>query len=103
MNRPEILEKLHVASMKQPAGVHVWIYGSEARGEARIDSDVDLLVLVDTDKLSLRDEMAINEPFFDVELDTGVQINTHIETSKNWSTLKTLFAENVNRDKIAIA
>jgi predicted nucleotidyltransferase len=46
--------------LKQALGAHLrelWLFGSRARGEARPDSDYDLLVLVDHDANQLRDRV----------------------------------------------
>ena len=32
------------------------LYGSQARNEARSDSDIDLLILLDGEKMTLKDE-----------------------------------------------
>ena len=42
------------------------LYGSEARGDARPDSDIDLLVLVDGNKLSIQEEDRIIAPLYDI-------------------------------------
>ena len=48
---------------------------SEARGEAHDKSDIDLLVLVPKDKITLQDELEITTPLYDIELRTGVGLD----------------------------
>ena len=46
--------------LKRALGTHLrglWLFGSRARGEARPDSDYDLLVLLDRDAADLRDRV----------------------------------------------
>lgn len=82
----------------------VILYGSEARGDAREDSDIDLLILLDGDKLTLKDEAAVTYPLFDLELETGVIISPMVALKKSWNSrpFKTPFYVNVMNEGIEL-
>ena len=83
-------------------GVEVRLYGSEARGEVHEKSDIDLLVLVPKDKVSLQDDLEITAPLYDIELQTGVLINALILPKREWGRKVTPFYENVIQDSIVL-
>lgn len=60
------------------------LYGLQARNEARSDSDIDLLILLDGEKMTLKDEESITLPLYELELKTGVSISPIVTLKKLW-------------------
>jgi len=76
------------------------LFGSYARGDYREDSDLDLLVLVDKDKVTRSDQKRIKYPLYDIEFETGTVISPLIFSRKDWvmNHRITPFYENVTRE-----
>lgn len=76
------------------------LYGSYARGDYRDDSDVDLLVLLDQEKITRIDEKRVKYPLYDIEFETGTIISPLVFSKKDWETRHriTPFYENVLKD-----
>jgi predicted nucleotidyltransferase len=104
MRRTEIVERIRQEARKLSPQAQTILYGSEARGDARPDSDIDLLVLVDKDKLTYSDKDCIIAPFYDIELDTGIIISMMIMPRKEWENRPFLnpFQNNVNKEGITL-
>lgn len=102
MNRPHIISLIKEALHRSFPDLKIILYGSEARGDARPDSDIDLLLLVDKDAITLDDRMKLTAPLYDIELETDVQINPFIETVREWGKRFTPFYENVVKEGILL-
>jgi predicted nucleotidyltransferase len=80
------------------------LYGSYARGDYDDESDIDLLILVDKEKVTLEDQKKFAYPLYDVELKVGIIISPLVHSRNLWETSKmvTPFSENVNRESIRL-
>ena len=84
MKRSEVVELIKETIRRIAPGAKTILYGSEARGDARPDSDIDLLILVDGDTMTLAQEEEITLPLYELELRTGVSISPMIVLKKLW-------------------
>ena len=79
-----IEEQITSRVLEQVPKAKIFLYGSRARGEARDESDWDLLILIDTDRITPQLEKSISDPLFDLEFETGIIISPMIYTIKDW-------------------
>ncbi|MDF9829069.1 nucleotidyltransferase domain-containing protein [Parabacteroides sp. PF5-6] len=104
MTRTSIIQSLKSALQEVIPEATIILYGSEARGEARPDSDIDLLILVNKDTLTFQEELDITEPIYHIEMEAGVDISSIIMPRKKWEerTFKTPFYVNVMKEGIVL-
>lgn len=80
-----------------------YLFGSRARGDARDDSDWDVLILLDKPRVTLEDYNKYSYPLWELGWDYDELINTVIFTEKEWKeNTFTLFNHNVKAEAIAI-
>lgn len=86
-----------------PAGGHIWLYGSRARGEAHPDSDWDLLILLDQPTITPQDEDNIAYPFVREGWKLNMAVSPQLYTFDEWAARSfTPYYKNVERDKLVI-
>ncbi len=104
MRRVEVVRQIKEIIRQVDPAAEVILFGSEARGEARPDSDIDLLVLLDGDTLSLTREETVTMPLYELELRTGVCISPIVMLKKQWRNrpFKTPFYVNVVNEGVLL-
>jgi len=86
--------------MTMPTGSTVWLYGSRARGDAKPDSDWDLLLLLDKDKIEDDDFRRFCYPLIEFGWTFGADLSPQMYTKKEWKEMSILpYCQNVERDK----
>ena len=104
MRRPEVVKQIKQTIEKTDSTARAILYGSEARGDARADSDIDVLILLEGDKRNLRREEELSGALYELELKTGVLISPMIMLRKQWENrpFKTPFYVNVMNEGIKL-
>lgn len=99
-----IIQKIRETGRKViPEGGQVWLYGSHARGEARDDSDWDLLILLRQPSITTQDENDIAYPFVVEGWKNDAAVSPQIYTFDEWAARSfTPYYQNVEQDKIRI-
>ena len=103
INQPILIQIKKLVETQEPKATLI-LYGSFARGDNNVNSDIDLVILVDKDKLSISDENRIKYPLYDLEFDTGQIISPLVFSKKDWEHRHkiTPFYENVKREGVVL-
>lgn len=105
MQRKDIVKIIAIELKKIAPEAEVTLFGSEARGDARIDSDIDLLILLPDFKESkqyVARRSHISGLLYEMSLDLGVDISPLILPHSVWDSRKTPFSVNVKNEGIKI-
>jgi predicted nucleotidyltransferase len=91
------LEKTYGSGVKS-----VILYGSQVRGTATEDSDVDLLVVVDDSLDPWRVRSSLDDLLFDILLETGELVSVVVVPQSYYKEYASPFLVNVRREGIPV-
>ena len=79
------------------------LFGSRARGDARHDSDWDVLVLLGKDRITASDQDSVAYPIHEIGWEIDEMVNPVMYTMRDWESRRgTPFYENVMREGVAL-
>jgi predicted nucleotidyltransferase len=98
-----LLKIKQLVNLSEPSATII-LFGSQARGQGNNQSDIDILILVDNDKLTYAEEQRIKYPLYDLEFETGKVISPVIFSRKDWETRHTItpFYKNIKKDGVLL-
>ena len=104
LNRSDILLKIKNSINSTVPDAKIILYGSYARGVERLESDIDILVLLNKDKITWLDEKKVKYPLYDIEFDTGKIISPLVLSKKDWEARHriTPFYESVEKEGVIL-
>jgi predicted nucleotidyltransferase len=105
MNKQDtILKRIIGVVDKTAPEAEVYLYGSRARGDSKHLSDWDILILVNSKRLSFDLETKFMDEFYEVELDTGEIITPLVYTKNDWNKKRyiTPLYENIKKEGVRI-
>ena len=104
MEQSQVIQRIkELGEQILPKDASLWLYGSRARGDARPDSDYDLLILLDKDAITSKDYDSYTYPLFDLGVVLGTEINPQMYVRKDWASWwRAPFYKNVEQDKVIL-
>lgn len=105
MDRKEIVKQIAAQLKKLVPEAQTILFGSEARGDSRPNSDIDLLILLPETSTGMQyvsQRSYISGLLYELSLNTGVDISPIILPQNVWESRKTPFTVNVSNEGIRL-
>ena len=103
MQNQQVLEEIQALKRQILPNEKMILFGSRARGDAREDSDWDLLVLLDKDEINFNEDYdKYSAPFTPIEVNHGTCISIIFKTKKNWETQPSMLKYFVEKEGVEI-
>jgi uncharacterized protein len=80
-----ILSRIKGIVLSQEPSAKIYLYSSRAHGTMRSDSDWDLLILLNKEKITLDVERNVTYPLYDLEFEIGEVITPLVFSEKEWN------------------
>ena len=81
----KILVEIKRLVTEKDASAKIYLYGSRVRGTARKESDWDILILLNKEKVTPEMEREITSPLYDLEFESGQVISPMVYSEKEWN------------------
>ena len=104
LNDNNIRKQIKRLVSETDTSARVILFGSRARGNAQADSDWDILILLNKQDISIKDEQVFRHKLYDLELKIGVPISTFVYSLQDWGNklLHTPLHQNIQREGIVL-
>ena len=104
LDKQKILLKIKKSIKLIVPNAIVILYGSYARGDEKKESDIDILILLEKDKVTWKDEKKIKFPLYDIEFEIGKIISPLVLSKFEWYNKHriTPFFENVTSEGVIL-
>ena len=84
ISKDDILQIIKMLVLKREPSAKIYLYGSRVKGTAKSDSDWDLLILLDKDRITNEIEQNITSPLYDLEFEIGEVISPMVYSEIEW-------------------
>jgi predicted nucleotidyltransferase len=104
LKKNDILTRIKdIVSLTEPEATII-LYGSYAKGVQKDESDIDILILINKEKITYSDEIRIKYPLYELEFETGTVISPIVFSRDDWEIRHkiTPFYKNVKQDGILL-
>lgn len=104
MDTAQIKNRITKSIHDKDPNAEVYLFGSRARGDNKPNSDWDILILVEANKITNDIEDKFRDDLYDIELESGQIISAFIYPKDYWhnTLIYSPLYENVNKEGIQL-
>lgn len=102
-SKEQIMDLIRITVREKEPDAQIILYGSRARGDARDDSDWDVIILLNKPPMSHYERSGIACDLWDAGLGIGEEINAFVYTNDQWNSAPpSLFKYNVRKEGVML-
>jgi len=102
MKKQKILDEIKNRVTAINPEIKIWLYGSQARANKKLNSDWDILLLTPK-KLHYKERWELTDTIYDLGIEFGEVFSVFVYSKDEWENIRmTAFHKNVEKDKIPV-